>query len=177
MSLVVREMTVDEVDLLIDYFHRSTPEHLQMLGVDPARLPAREDWRAAYLADYRRPLQERSSLLVMWELDGVAIGFSTADKITYGEQAHMHLHITDPERRRSGIGSECVRATADLYFEVLALERLFCQPNAFNMAPNRTLQRAGFRYVKTYETVPGALNHHQAVTLWVLEGPRATDAR
>jgi len=177
MSLVVREMTVDEVDLVIDYFHRSTPEHLQMLGVDPGRLPAREDWRASYAADFDRPPQERSSLLVIWELDGVAIGFSTADKIIHGEEAYMHLHIADPERRRSGLGSECVRATAELYFKVLALERLFCQPNAFNVAPNRTLQRAGFRYVKTYETVPGALNHHQAVTLWVLEGPRATDAR
>ena len=167
-------MTVDEVDLVIDYFHRSAPEHLQTLGVDPALLPAREDWRASYVADYGRPTKERSSLLVIWELDGVAIGFSTADEIVHGEQAHMHLHITAPERRRSGLGCECVRATVDLYFDVLALERLFCQPNAFNVAPNRTLQRAGFRYVKTYETVPGALNHHQAVTLWALERPRVT---
>jgi hypothetical protein len=43
------------------------------------------------------------------------------------------------------------------------------EPNAFNAAPNRTLQRAGFRYVKTHMTVPGPLNYHQAVTRWVLE--------
>jgi RimJ/RimL family protein N-acetyltransferase len=62
-----------------------------------------------------------------------------------------------------------VAQTAELYFDTLKLERLFCEPNAFNVAPNRTLQRVGFRYVKTYNTVPGPLNFHQAVTRWVLE--------
>ena len=88
----------------------------------------------------------------------------------------MHLHIVDPELRRAGLGSESVRRTTAIYFEVLELQRLFCEPNAFNVAPNRTLQRAGFTYVKTHTTVPGPLNYHQAVTRWVLEragGPAA----
>jgi RimJ/RimL family protein N-acetyltransferase len=168
MSPVVREMTLDEVGLVVDYFHDSTPEHLETLGVDPTRLPTRRDWRASYAAEYGKPVQERSTLLVIWELDGVAVGFSSADKIVYGEQAHMHLHIIDPQHRRSGIGSACVPQTADLYFAMLALTVLFCEPNAFNVAPNRTLQSAGFRYVKTYSTVPGPLNYHQAVNRWVL---------
>ena len=45
MSLTVREMAVSEVELVIDYFHASTPEHLELIGVDPKRLPQREDWR------------------------------------------------------------------------------------------------------------------------------------
>jgi RimJ/RimL family protein N-acetyltransferase len=81
----------------------------------------------------------------------------------------MHLHIVDPERRKGGVGTTCVRATVKLYFEWLQLERLFCAPNAFNVAPNRTLQRAGFTYVKTHMTVPGWINYRQAVTQWVLE--------
>jgi RimJ/RimL family protein N-acetyltransferase len=168
MSLVVREMPVDQVGLVADYFHNSTPEHLETLGVDPTRLPARRDWHARYDAEYEKPVQERSTLLVIWELDGVAVGFSTADKIVYGKQAHMHLHIIDPQHRGSGIGAACVRKTADLYFAALALKLLFCEPNAFNVAPNRALQSAGFRYLKTYRTVPGPLNYHQAVTRWVL---------
>lgn len=169
MSLVVREMSLDEVGLVIDYFHGSTPEHLETLGVDPTRLPPRRDWRARYAAEYDKPVRVRSTLLVMWELDGEAVGFSTSDRIVHGEQAHMHLHIVDPQRRRSGIGSVCVRHTVELYFNALELKRLFCEPNAFNVAPNRTLQSAGFRYVKTYKTVPGPLNYHQTVTRWVFE--------
>jgi len=169
VSLQVREMRLDEVGLVIDYFHGASPEHLETLGVDPTRLPDPARWRERYAHEYSRPYGERSALLVIWESDGRPIGFSTADKIVFGRQANMHLHIVDPEQRRTGHGAACVRETVKIYFETLALERLFCEPNAFNVAPNRTLQRAGFRYVKTHKTVPGWLNYHQAVTRWVLE--------
>ncbi len=98
MSLEIREMAPDEVDVIIDYFHGSTVEHLEMLGVDPTRLPTPQDWRARYVSDYEKPVQDRSVMLVIWKLDGIAFGFSTSDKIIYGEQAHMHLHIVDPQR-------------------------------------------------------------------------------
>jgi RimJ/RimL family protein N-acetyltransferase len=169
VSYVIREMALDEVGLVIDYFHDSPPEHLEKLGVDRTRLPTREDWSARYATEYAKPIKERSTLLVIWQLDGVAVGFSSADKIVYGDQAHMHLHVVDPDRRRSGVGSACMGETVALYFDSLALRRLLCEPNAFNVAPNRTLQSAGFRYVKTHETTPGPINHHQAVTRWVIE--------
>ena len=75
----------------------------------------------------------------------------------------------DPERRNRGYGVEYVRRSVDIYFERLKLKRLFCEPNAFNVAPNRTLQKAGFKYLKTHMTVPGPLNYRQAVTRWVIE--------
>ena len=81
----------------------------------------------------------------------------------------MHLHILNARHRGTGLGQECVRRTAALYMRLFELKRVFSEPNAFNVAPNRTLQRAGFRYVKTHMTVPGPLNYHQAVTRWVLE--------
>ena len=174
MALVIREMALDEVGLIIDYFHGAPPEHLEALGVDPTRLPTRQTWRERYVEEYGKPIQDRSTLLVIWQLDGVGIGFSTSDKIVYGEEAHMHLHVLEPQRRRAGIGSACVRETVGLYFNALRLKRLFCEPNAFNVAPNRTLQSVGFRYVKTHKTVPGPLNYHQAVTRWVLESDRPT---
>jgi RimJ/RimL family protein N-acetyltransferase len=162
-------MTLEEVGLVIDYFHDATPEHLEKMGVDPTRLPTRSDWRARYVAQYRKPIAERSTLLVIWNLDDSPVGFSTSEKIVYGEQAHMHLHIVDPHLRDSGIGSAALPETIALYFRALKLKRLFCEPNAFNVAPNRTLQSVGFRYVKTYMTVPGPLNYHQAVNRWVFE--------
>jgi hypothetical protein len=119
MALVVREMELAEVDLIIDYFHSSTSEHLDILGVDPTRLPSPDRWRERYAADYARPHAKRSTLLVLWELDGAPLGFSTADKILLGQQANMHLHIVDPQRRRAGYGAQCVRWTAAIYFDVL----------------------------------------------------------
>jgi RimJ/RimL family protein N-acetyltransferase len=81
----------------------------------------------------------------------------------------MHLHVVESQLRGSGIGSASLPETIELYFKLLKLKRLFCEPNAFNVAPNRALQGAGFRYVKTHMTVPGPLNYHQAVNRWVFE--------
>jgi RimJ/RimL family protein N-acetyltransferase len=81
----------------------------------------------------------------------------------------MHLHIVASDHRNRGIGAQCLRKSVDIYFDVLKLKLLYCEPNAFNVAPNRTLQKAGFKYVKTHMTVPGPLNFHQAVNRWVLK--------
>ncbi len=169
MTLTVREMMASEVDVIIQYFQDSTPEHLETLGVDPTRLPPVQSWRERLQRECTLPIEQRTMMLVIWLSDDQPVGFSTSDKIRYGEQAHMHLHVTEPERRHQGTGVECVRRSADIYFERLKLKRLFCEPNAFNVPPNRTLQKAGFEYLKTHMTVPGPLNFHQAVTRWVME--------
>jgi RimJ/RimL family protein N-acetyltransferase len=162
-------MMSSEVNIIIQYFQDSTPEHLETLGVDPSRLPPAQSWRERLQRECTLPIEQRAMMLVIWLSDDQPVGFSTSDKIRYGEQAHMHLHVTEPERRHQGTGVECVRRSADIYFERLKLKRLFCEPNAFNVPPNRTLQKAGFKYLKTHMTVPGPLNFRQAVTRWVME--------
>jgi RimJ/RimL family protein N-acetyltransferase len=169
MNLSVQEMLPQELDLVINYFHQATPEYLEMLGVDPTRLPPASMWRERYSMEYAKPIEQRAALVVLWKSGDVPIGFSSADKICFGSHANMHLHILKPEDRQSGFGAACVVKTARFYFDTLKLQRLFCEPNAFNVGPNRTLQRAGFKYLKTHNTVPGPLNFHQAVTRWVLE--------
>src|ERR1019366_2967419 len=103
MTLSVREMTIAETDLIIDYFQRSTPEHLETLGVDPTRLPPVDGWRDRLRRECALPGDQQAVVPVVWLTDDMPIGFSTSDKILYGEQANMHLHVTDPGRRNQGI--------------------------------------------------------------------------
>src|SRR6202012_4243934 len=161
-----------EVGFRIDYFHDASDEYLQTLGVERAQLPEREAWHAPYEHEFSLPIRERESYLLGWELDGELVGFSTADPFTFGVEAFMHLHIRMPDRRRQGLGTEFVQRSADEYFRTLELRRLLCQPNAFNVAPNRTLQAAGFRYDRTEVCRPHPLNFEQPITRWVLERPR-----
>jgi len=169
MDLHVREMRLEETSLVIDYFHSSTSEHLEMLGVDPTRLPPRDVWASTFSTQCGLPPGERRAFFVIWLMDGHPVGFSSCDKIVFGVQANMHLHVTNPAQRQRGIGVQCVRLSVEIYFRTLKLNQLFCEPNAFNIGPNRTLQGAGFRYVKTHMTVPGPLNFHQAVNRWLYE--------
>jgi hypothetical protein len=102
-------MTLPETSEIIAYFHASTPEHLEVLGVDPSRLPPASQWRQFYERLFDQPVEQRSHFLVSWFDDERFVGFSTADKIVIGERANMHLHVKDPSRRQRGIGVECVR--------------------------------------------------------------------
>ena len=86
-------------------------------------------------------------------------------------RSHPNLHIVSPELRHQGFGAQFVQESARQYFQMLHLDRLYCEPNAFNTAPNRTLQRAGFRYLFTHEAQPSPINFHQTTTRWVMEGP------
>ena len=169
MKFHVRLMELAEVELVIDYFHGATPEFLETMGVDPTRLPSRAFWRDRAAADWAKPVQKRSSVFVIWLADNEPAGFSSADTIRAGEDAKMHLHILNPDRRGQGIGVEGVKRSVATYFDELQLKRVIAEPNAFNVAPNRTLQKAGFKYLKTHRTVPGPLNYHQTVNRWVFE--------
>ena len=119
--LRVREMQLSEVGIRIDYFHDASDDHLFILGVDRALLPSRAAWREFYEADYARPVRDRENYSLAWEFDDQIVGFSSADQITFGEQAFMHQHILDTSHRRSGMGTQFLRKSAAIYFQVLKL--------------------------------------------------------
>lgn len=72
-AVVVRPMRLDEVDVRIDYFHEASNEYLERLGADRARMPSRDAWRASYAEDFARPLAERETYNLAWEVDGRVI--------------------------------------------------------------------------------------------------------
>jgi RimJ/RimL family protein N-acetyltransferase len=168
-TIDVRELAADEMDVRIRYFHDASDEHLDLMGVDRALLPPPDEWAARYAADAALPRDERTTASLAWELDGDVVGFASLDRITYGDEAFFHLHLLEPGRRRRGLGAPFVRLSAARFVELFALRRLLSEPNAFNVAPHRALQRAGFRYVLTHVTTPGAFNPPQPVTRWVLD--------
>jgi RimJ/RimL family protein N-acetyltransferase len=167
----VREMPLSDVGIRITYFHEASDDYLLVLGVDRDLLPTPEAWHSFHERDYERPLTERESYALLWELDGQTVGFSSLDHIVFGEEAFMHLHIVEQSWRHHGLGANFVRLSASKYFERFELKHLYCEPNALNVAPNRTLQRAGFTYLFSHETIPGPINFRQVTTRWVLERP------
>jgi RimJ/RimL family protein N-acetyltransferase len=138
------------------------------LGADPTRLPPAARWRERYEREYALPIERRTAFMVSWLDGGRLIGFSTTDKIVFDDRAQMHLHIVASDHRNRGIGAQCLRKSVDI-FDVLKVKLLYRAPNAFNVAPNRTLQEAGFKYVKTHMTVPGPLIFYQAGNRWMLK--------
>lgn len=161
-------MNVDEIGLMVSYFREADRDFLRGMGVDQNRLPAHDEWIQIVAEDMVLPLEERQFYYVVWEVDGQPIGHSNINKLIYGVEAFMHLHLWDATYRRNGNGAYFVPQSISIYFETFKLQNLFCEPYALNAGPNKTLPKAGFELVKSYETTPGWLNFHQKVNRWQL---------
>ena len=168
MNLKVRPMTKEEIPLMLDYFFNASEAYLRKMGVEPSKLPGRSDWQQTILADFEKPDPERVFFYVAWLEDGKLIGHTNINKIRYGKDAFMHLHVWPEKSRRKGLGTQLVRMSLPLFFKQFKLKKLFCEPNAFNEPPNGTLKKVGFEFLGSEEKVPGYINFHQRANTYVI---------
>jgi len=157
-----------EYERMIDYFLGGDAEFLRGMGVDLAKLPARDFWLRASLADHERGDDAKERLYVAWLRGGELVGHSSLSHIEPGEQGHIHLHLWRPELRRSGLGLELFTRSMDLYFERFDLRRIVCEPYAENPAPNRVLSKLGFRLLRRYRVAPTSIAFEQDVNRYEL---------
>lgn len=152
---------------MVDYFLGADDDFLRGMGVARPNLPLREDWISAALLDHDRPNHEKDRAYLAWVYEGVAIGHSSINKIQVGEEAFIHLHIWVRPQRRGGLGARFFEMSAVRFAEDFSLKRLYCEPYAQNAGPNHVLVKSGFRFVRQYRTVPGAICFEQDVNLYV----------
>jgi len=167
-SLAVRELREEDVAPLTDYWMSAGDDFLTGMGVDLARMPTREEWENMLREQLRTPLEEKKSYCLIWLLAGEPIGHSNVNKIIFGQEAFMHLHLWRKAERQKGLGLTLVKMSLPYFFEKLLLKKIYCEPYALNPAPNKTLEKAGFTFVKTFRGIPGWLNFEQDVNLWEL---------
>jgi RimJ/RimL family protein N-acetyltransferase len=166
--LLVRESTIVDFESVVDYFLNADEDFLNRMGVDVFKLPKRDEWLKLLVGEYSRPIQEKNFYYLIWLLNDIPVGHSNINKIVFGEEAYMHLHMWSLDSRMKGLGAEFVKLCTPHYFNKFRLRRLYCEPNAMNPAPNRTLEKLRFEFIKQYATTPGWINYYQNVNLWCL---------
>jgi RimJ/RimL family protein N-acetyltransferase len=163
-----------DYERMLDYFFQADAVFLQGMGVDPAKLLNRDVWLNRLLADLRREDREKETYYLGWFNEGVPVGHSNINKIIYGQEAHLHLHIWDRRYRKCGMGTVFLRESIKKFSRKFSLKSLYCEPYAENPGPNRTLAKLGFRLIKRYRTVPGIINFEQEVNRYVMDWPVTT---
>lgn len=164
--IAARELQSRDAELVVRYFHDATPDFLKGMGVDRNKLPPADEWISMIHSDLEKPFDQKEYFYVIWMYENKPIGHSNINKIKYGQEAYMHLHLWTEDRRARGIGTSLVRLSLPYYFQNFKLNELYCEPYALNPAPNKTLEGIGFKLVKEYETIPGWINFHQPVKQW-----------
>ena len=173
-SLSIKEMEPADIEAIVRYWVSAEPSFLKGMGVDVQKMPSHEQWIEMLSEQINVPFEQKRSYCLIWQLDGRSIGHSNARPIVFGQEAYMHLHLWDATVRKKGLGTELVRMTLPYFFKNLKLKKLYCEPYALNAAPNKTLQKLGFDFVKEYITIPGFLNFEQPVKRWELSYEKYT---
>ena len=168
MKRSIRPMEITDLDLMIDYFLQADHKFLRAMGVEPSKLPSHEKWHQLLEKDFQQPIEEKQFYYLIWEIDNQPVGHSNINKITFGQEAYMHLHIWQKDLRKQGNGTYFVQESIGHYFEKFHLQNLFCEPYSLNKAPNKTLPKAGFEFIKTYEPEIGWINFRQLVNRWAM---------
>jgi len=160
-----------EYELTLDHFYDTDADFLHGMGVDRLKLPPKNQWLDALLADHEKPDGQRDRFYLVWICRGERIGHSSINKIVLGVEASIHLHMWNAQLRKAGLGTEFVRKSAGLYFQRFNLKKLICEPFAENPAPNRALETLGFTFVRRYVTTPGPISFEQQVNRYeILRG-------
>ncbi len=167
-NLSVREITETDIPLIIDYWLGADGVFLAGMGADIHKIPTREEWRQMLTAQLSQSYEEKKSYCIIWLVNEVPVGHSNVNKIIIGEEACMHLHMWHSDNRQKGIGTTLVKMTLPYFFDNLQLKKLYCEPYALNPAPNKTIEKVGFTFIKEHLTIPGSFNFEQPAKLWVL---------
>lgn len=167
MGISVRLLKHEDINDLVDYWLNSSDEHLIGMGVDLSKLPSRDNLIKMLSSQLNTPIKQKKSFALIWLLNNKAIGHCNVNQIEYGKQAFMHLHLWEQQTRQKGLGNQFVKLSIPKFFEALHLQQLFCEPYVLNPAPNKTLERIGFTFVKEHVCIPGYLNFEQPVKRWV----------
>lgn len=164
----VRALTEKDINLVIDYFLKASPEFLKAMGADIKKLPARDEWYGIILENLKLPVHKKAFFYVIWEINNMPVGHSNINKIKFGAEAYMHLHLWNPNRRGQGNGLYFSKESLRHYIKEFQLKKIYCEPYADNPAPNKLLLKAGFKFVRQYKTTPGWINFYQTVNRWEL---------
>lgn len=164
----VREITTKDVDLLLDYWYSRSDDQLIKMGANPSKMPSREVFRINILNQLSLNYKLKKAYATIWLYNGIPIGHNNINKIAFGQEAYMHLHIWDVENRLKGLGQKLIKKSIALFFKNFNLQILFCEPYSKNPAPNKLLRKLGFTFMKKYSTIPGSINFKQEVNRWAL---------
>jgi RimJ/RimL family protein N-acetyltransferase len=166
--LSVREIEEKDIPSIIQYWLGADTAFLQGMGVDVSKMLNKEQWNKMLTEQLNASYTKKKSYCIILELDNKAIGHCNVNKIKFGEEAYMHLHLWDKVLRKKGMGTSLVKMAIPYFFKNLELKKICCEPYALNPAPNKVLEKLGFTFVKKYRTTPGFLNFEQEVNLWKL---------
>lgn len=149
-NLSTRPIRHEDIELVARYWTEASPEDLARMGVDPAKVPAVDAYRAIFEEWLSTPESRWTWYPTIWVVDESAVGYSTVKDLRPGQDGSLHLHVWAKAMRGKGYGAPLFCLTAVSLYDRFRLRTLRCEPKADNPYPNGMLRKVGFPLEKTY---------------------------
>jgi RimJ/RimL family protein N-acetyltransferase len=157
MQLSVRPLVTEDFDNFIGYWTGLSSQDIERMGLALDRVPPPEQMRKDLEVMTTKSIEQLTNFILVWCLDGEAVGHSSLREIVRGEGASVHLHMWRADLRGKGYGPRLFCLAALDFYERFALRYMICEPKSDNPFPNRMLRRIGF---------PLILVHVAAASTW-----------
>lgn len=155
------DVTVDDIDeqdveCLVDYWHKTDRAYLEGLGVDVSLISSRDSTRSRFVAALAHAPNGCRPVAAVAKSNGALIGYTLLNFVSDGKAfAHMHLLQRTPLARAAAyrLFPELLRA----FFESLPLDALVFQASVDNRGINRMIQRFGIKGVVSHLQKPDGM--------------------
>jgi RimJ/RimL family protein N-acetyltransferase len=141
----IRDITTEDIASIADYWFNSPPGFLEQMGVDPEKLPSREDFEMNLIekcsTNSGLPKSKLNAVAIMF--DGGPIGFHTLNPVVEGDYGIFHAHIWNPEFRGRGICVLSYPKACRLFFARFDLKRILFKTPVQNRGAIRVKEKLG----------------------------------
>jgi hypothetical protein len=143
----IRDLQESDIQNVVAYWHESSAEHLDDLGIDRDRLGCPNSTYARFHRALRSGNPDQPNIAFAITLDDEFVGYTLLNR--YDPQInYSHWHITNVRRRAAGLSTALYPHRIKTYFETTPMARLIHQTRTRNVGVNRMLDK----YVPVAET-------------------------
>jgi hypothetical protein len=136
----IRDLQESDIQDVVTYWHESSAEHLDDLGIDRDRLGSRGSTYARFHQALRSGDPDQTNIAFAVTLDDEFVGYTLLNR--YDPQInYSHWHITNLRRRAAGLSTALYPHRIKTYFDTTPIARLIHQTRTRNSGVNRMLDK------------------------------------
>src|SRR5688572_4284888 len=121
-TLSTREIQPGDVPLIVNYWQHADPAFLLGMGVDLNKMPPADQLHTMISEQLSQSYNQKKAYAIIWLIDDQPAGHCNVNKIIFGDEAYMHLHLWNSDTRQKGSGVELVKMTIPYFFKNLELK-------------------------------------------------------
>jgi [ribosomal protein S5]-alanine N-acetyltransferase len=157
--LAVCDVREDHIAYITRYWTSGDASFWEGMGLNPAKIPSAEKMAEDFRLMAQTADRQKRVCSLVWELNGVPVGYTTLKRIEFGVRADVHLHMWASDLRGRGYGVRFMQLALREFFRRFHLPFILCEPLAANPAPNAVMRKLGATFLGVAQMVPSELCH------------------